>query len=61
LDVAACDVKTHCCGGARVVCEHFCEKKGKWTGKLVDAAPAPPLGSLLDAPSEEDLGVEDHD
>jgi hypothetical protein len=38
--VAACDAKTHCCGGARVVCEHFCVgKKGKWTGKVAESAP----------------------
>ena len=46
-NVAACDAKTHCCGGARVVCEHFCGgKKGKWTGKVVaEAVPPSDLGS----------------
>jgi len=47
-DVAACDPKTHCCGSARIVCEHFCEgKKGKWTGKLVESAPPPDAGKSL--------------
>jgi hypothetical protein len=39
--VAACDVKTKCCGTARIVCEHFCGvTKDTWTGKVIeDAAP----------------------
>ncbi|MEO6028981.1 MAG: hypothetical protein ABIR79_19120, partial [Candidatus Binatia bacterium] len=38
-DVAACEPASHCCGSARVVCEHFCKnkKKGTWTGKTIDA------------------------
>ena len=52
LDVAACDVTTHCCGNVRVVCEHYCgEKKDKWTGKLVEPAPRND-GSLLGEPDD---------
>jgi DMSO/TMAO reductase YedYZ molybdopterin-dependent catalytic subunit len=49
-DVAACDAKTHCCGSARVVCQHFCGAKNeKWTGKVVvDASPPPDAPSSLD-------------
>jgi hypothetical protein len=54
-DVAACDAKTHCCGSARIVCEHFCKaKKDKWTGKFVDSPP-PDTGSSLDEPDEDDM------
>jgi len=54
-DVAACDVKTHCCGDRRVVCEHFCSaKKDKWTGKLVE--PQPRDDYLLEDPSDGDDG-----
>jgi hypothetical protein len=59
-DVAACNAKTHCCGSARVVCEHFCgAKKDKWTGKLVEQAP-PDEGSMLGGP-DEDLEPDDSD
>lgn len=48
-NVSACDAKTHCCGSARIVCEHFCSgKKGKWTGKAVESAPPADPGSSLD-------------
>jgi hypothetical protein len=47
--VAACDATAHCCGSARVVCEHFCAaKKEKWTGKVVDDAPPADAPSSLD-------------
>ena len=50
--VAACDEHTHCCGSARIVCQHFCSgKKGKWTGKVADASPPPE--SAPDAPDDE--------
>ncbi len=50
-DVAACEPKSHCCGSARVVCEHFCRDKrqGKWTGKTVAAPKRMP--TLLDPPA----------
>lgn len=51
-NVAACDEHTHCCGSARIVCEHFCGvKKDTWTGKAVDASPPPPASSL-DEPND---------
>ncbi|MEO7437615.1 MAG: hypothetical protein ABI080_19210, partial [Candidatus Binatia bacterium] len=51
-DVAACEPASHCCGSARVVCEHFCKnkKKGTWTGKTIDAPKRIP--SLLDSPAD---------
>jgi hypothetical protein len=55
-DVAACDAKAHCCGSARVVCEHYCTgAKGKWTGKLVDAPKEHDPGSVLDDMPENDI------
>jgi hypothetical protein len=39
--VSACNAGTNCCGGAQVVCEHYCTGKlGKWTGKVANPAPA---------------------
>jgi hypothetical protein len=61
--VSACDPKLHCCGGPSVVCEHFCGgTKGKWTGKLVEAAPSVgaaghSLRDLYDG-GDDDLGGE---
>ncbi len=55
-DVAACDATTHCCAGAKVVCEHYCkEKKDKWSGKVIESPPAD-VKSLLDDPALEDGG-----
>ena len=57
-DVAACDATTHCCAGAKVVCDHFCkEKKDKWSGKVIDSPPAD-VKSLLDEPGG---GLDDGD
>jgi len=59
-NVAACNAKTHCCGEARVVCDHFCgAQKDKWTGKLVDEPPARD-GDSLDDPHDL-LGPDDDD
>ena len=53
-DVAACDMKTNCCGSPNVVCEHFCSgKKGKWTGKLAEPPPPHDAPSLLDDDADE--------
>jgi hypothetical protein len=59
-NVAACDPKGHCCAGPGIVCAHFCGgKKGKWTGKVIDAAPPPdaePPPEPPDADFDDDPG-----
>jgi hypothetical protein len=60
-DVAACDATTHCCAGAKIVCDHFCdEKKDKWTGKVIESPPAD-VKSLLDEPADGIGGDDDED
>jgi hypothetical protein len=59
-NVAACGATSHCCGNARVVCEHYCGgKKGKWTGKVASDAPASSnsnvTGPLLDLDDDDYL------
>jgi hypothetical protein len=54
-DVAACSPTSHRCGDPRVVCEHFCRgRKGKWSGKLVETAPALDARDLLGEPPNDD-------
>lgn len=48
-NVAACDAKAHCCAGPPIVCGHYCGgKKGKWTGKVVEAPPPADTGPSFD-------------
>ncbi len=52
-DVAACGVSTKCCAEPRVVCDHFCRAQDdRWTGRLLDDAPA-------DAPVLDDPDVDE--